>query len=209
MIKKILIITVITLTFPTLLWAADFIGVGAQVGFQYDVGNLESRPGIETEAQSNILLGAFVKIDRGPLFMRTGADHTFSLGAGKVLNSSAGKLSKTNIQYTSIPLYLGVNFPVRDKGKFYIGMGGTYLLGRGNVTTSAGVTTISDWAYGPGFLAGIQLRVGDSIRFFMEWEYLSAKTDPVVNIDTGSTWKDFSVDFTGHRIHLGMLYYII
>jgi opacity protein-like surface antigen len=188
--------------------AGEYVGIGGRAGLQYDVGNLGEQQGADYEGQHNIILGVILKLDRDPLFFRTGADRTILFAKGKVLNNSIGTLEKLNIQYTAIPLYAGLNFRIRDRGKFYIGYGFVYIMGSGKLETTAEKVTINENDFATGFLTGVQLRVGNNIRVFAEWEYLSGRTRPVINTSTTNSWKDFSVYYTGHRIYVGASYYI-
>jgi opacity protein-like surface antigen len=210
-IKKIVLLPLLLLLFFRYsdINAGEYIGVGGHAGLQYDVGNLSGQKGADFKGQHNVILGVTLKLDRDPLFFRTGADRTLLLAKGEVLNNSIGTLESVNIQYTSIPLYAGLNFRIRDRGKFYIGFGIVYIMGSGEVKTTAEKVKINETDFGTGFLTGVQLRVGNNTRVFAEWEYISGRTKPVINTSSTNTWKDFSVDYTGHRIYIGASYYIL
>jgi opacity protein-like surface antigen len=189
--------------------AGEYVGIGGHAGLQYDVGNLGEQKGADFEGQHNVILGVTLKLDRDPLFFRTGADRTILFAKGKVLNNSIGTLESVNIQYTAIPMYAGLNFRIRDRGKFYIGFGLVFIIGSSELKTTAEKVKVNENDFATGFLTGVQLRVGNNIRVFAEWEYLSGRTGPVVNTSTTNTWKDFSVDYTGHRIYIGASYYVL
>ncbi len=189
--------------------AGEYVGVGGHAGLQYDVGNLSGQKGADFEGQHNVILGVTLKLDRDPVFFRTGADRTILFSKGKVLNNSIGTLESVNIQYTSIPLYAGLNFRIRDRGKFFMGFGLVFIMGSGELETTTEKVKIKENDFGTGFLTGVQLRAGNNIRIIAEWEYISGRTGPVINTSTTNTWKDFSVDYTGHRIYIGASYYIL
>ena len=192
------------------IFGGEYIGFGVHGGLHYDVGNLANEGSDVTyEGQNNLIMGVSAKFDRDPLFMRTGADRSVVMTKGKVVNSSDGKLEQTKISYTSIPAYMGLNFRIREKGKFYMGAGLAYILGSGTVKTTDGTTRVEGNLFGLGFITGVQLRVGNAIQVYTEWEYISARTRPRVARDAANTWKDFSIDYSGHRMHLGLSYYIL
>lgn len=209
--KKIIIVPLLFLLVFVYLEvdAGEYIGIGGHVGLQYDVGNLSGQKGADFEGQHNVIPGVTLKLDRDPVFFRTGADRTILFSKGKALNNSIGTLESLNIQYTSIPMYAGLNFRIRDRGKFYIGFGIVFIMGNSELKTTAEKVKVKENDFGTGFLTGVQLRVGDTISVFAEWEYISGRTGPVINTSTTNTWKDFSIDYTGHRIYIGVSYYVI
>ncbi len=209
MVKNFFIIFLFSIIIAQPIKARDFIGFGIHSGLQYDVGNLGAMNNIDYIGQHSAIAGISIKIDSTPFFFRAGADRSIMIAKGKVLNSSAGKLQELKIEYTSIPTYAGLNFKIRERGKFYIGFGDVYIVGSGKIKTTDREENINKNVFGLGILTGIQLRVGINTKVYAEWEYISAKTEPVVNISTGNSYKDFSIDFTGHRIHFGFSYYIL
>ncbi len=211
LVKKIILIPLLPflISLSSGVNAGEYVGVGGYAGLQYDVGNLSGQKGADFEGQHNAIAGVIMKLDRDPLFFRTGANRTFLIAEGKVLNNSMGTLESLNIQYTSIPLYAGLNFRIRDRGKFYIGFGVAFIMGSGEVKTTNEKVKINENDFATGFMTGVQLRVGNNSRVFAEWEYLSGRTRPVINTSTTNAWKDFSVDYSGHRIYIGASYYIL
>jgi opacity protein-like surface antigen len=192
--------------------AAQYFGVGFHAGGQYDVGMLASyNPSFQTDPQNSLLLGFALKANYSFLFLRAGIDTSFVINEGKVLENSDPNdpIEEYSISYTGIPLFVGLNFPVQDVGEFYLGGGGAYFLGRGTVKYP-GKEDFEASALGYGFIAGIQLVLSPSFRLYIEWEYLDAKSEPVLNTVTApQTWKNYYVDFTGHRFLLGLMYYVL
>ena len=72
-----------------------------------------------------------------------------------------------------------------------------------------GVTvSILATALGFGFIAGMQLHVSAKIRLYMEWEYIDARSGASMNTAAAPTaWDNLYIDFSGHRILLGVMYY--
>ena len=212
MIKRIIFYTfAIIICFSNLASAEDYLGVGAHLGFHHDVGNLESQyADIEIDPQNNYFLGFSFKTNFSFLFMRFGADTTFLINRGEVLESS-GDIAHATIHYLSLPLFLGYNYKVLDLGNFYMGPGFSYFVARGSVTSrTTGLSDdISTTGWGYGFMAGIEYKLSGKIDFYFEWEYLNGKSEPVFQSGSAYNWKDFYVDFTGHRLIFGVRYYLI
>ncbi len=207
---KFLSALILAIILPRTLHSGEYIGLGIHAGFHNDVGNMgQQGNSVIYAGQFNGILGVSAKIDRDPLFIRTGADRSMVLMDGEVKDNSSGELKKTRISYTSIPLYAGINFRIRERGKFYMGMGPVYLLGNGSVHTIDEKVQIRDKIYCLGFITGVQLRVDNYIQVYAEWEYISARSAPKINTDPGQTWKDYSIDYSGHRLHLGFSYFIL
>jgi opacity protein-like surface antigen len=212
MIKRIIIYTfAIIICFSGLLSAEDYIGIGAHIGFHHDVGNLESQNSdIEIDPQNNYFLGFSFKTNFSFLFARFGADTTFLINRGEVLeNSGSGTITYAKIHYLSMPLFIGLNYKILNLGNFYMGPGASYFVARGNITSSTGASEdISTTGWGYGFMAGIEYRLSNKIDFYFEWEYLDGKSEPAIQNDPLYK-EDFYVDFTGHRFILGIRYYLI
>ncbi len=213
MSRKLLAIAVILISCAaSAARAEEYFGVGFHVGGQQDVGNLSSyNPGFQTEPQVSYILGFAFKANYKYLFLRTGIDTAFAINDGEVLeNSDAANdpVTKYRINYTGVPLFFGLNFPVQDTGHFYLGGGAAYFLGTGSVTHGGTKEDIEAAAYGFGFIAGIQLNLTAAVRLYMEWEYLDARSGAVLNTNSNETWKNMYIDFTGHRILLGLMYYV-
>jgi opacity protein-like surface antigen len=214
MIKIIFIyIFCILISFTDALWAEEYLGIGAHLGFHHDVGNLESQNAdIQIDPQNNYFIGFSFKTNFSFLFTRFGADTTFLINRGEVLrNSGSSEIIYTNIHYIAIPFFFGFNFKILDIGNFYMGPGLSYFSARGRITSST--TTLSEdisttgWGY--GFIAGIEYKLFMKLNFYFEWEYLDGKSKPVLRSGSTYAWDDFYVDFTGHRFILGIRYYLI
>ncbi len=178
MIKRIIIYTfAIIICFSNFVFAEDYLGVGAHLGFHHDVGNLESQyADIEIDPQNNYFLGFSFKTNFSFLFARFGADTTFLINRGEVLENS-GDIAHAKIHYLSLPLFLGYNYKVLDLGNFYMGPGLSYFVARGSVTSrTTGLSDdISATGWGYGFMAGIEYKLSGKIDFYFEWEYLKRK----------------------------------
>ena len=207
--RTILIITIIAAS-CTCAQASEHIGVGWHAGYTRDMGNLSEMTGVTFRPQNNYIAGIMFKLDFQFFFLRFGVDRSVLADRGEIKDSSMGSLESLNIQFTSVPVFTGLNFPVRDRGAFFMGIGGEYIITGGDIRTTAGRTRIDTDIFGFGFISGIQIRASDSVRALLEWEYLYAKTGPVADIDSPSLGqKSFAADYTGHRIFIGILYYMI
>jgi opacity protein-like surface antigen len=213
MIKRIILYTfAIIICFSNLVSAEDYLGVGAHLGFHHDVGNLESQNSdIQIDPQNNYFLGFSFKTNFSLLFARFGADTTFLINRGEVLeNSGTSEIVNAKIHYLSLPLFFGFNYKVLDLGNFYMGPGLSYFVARGHITSSDASLSkdISASGWGYGFMAGIEYKLSNKIDFYFEWEYLDGKSKPVMQ-SSPTNWDDFYVDFTGHRLIFGIRYYLI
>jgi opacity protein-like surface antigen len=213
MIKRVILnVLAVTFCFSSIAAADDYFSVGIHLGLQHDVGNLDSYDSsIQSDPQNNYFLGISFKTNFSFIFARFGADTTFLINRGKVYESSGNeKIEYSKIHYVSLPFFLGYNFKVQDVGNFYMGPGLSYFIARGTVTTSTGISediNASGWGY--GFIAGIEYKLSSKLDFYFEWEYLNGRSGPVVGTQSGYTWENFYVDFTGHRFVLGIRYYLI
>lgn len=208
MIKKIIIIITLLYLFAPHLLAKNNILMGVYSGIHYDVGNFSSIPNIDINPQINLMLGANVKTDLGPVFFIFGVQYSFLAQNGKILDNSFDELKETSIESLIIPSYSGLNFPINDIGKFFMGVGGAWVLGRGSIKTDAGNETYKSVLFAYGFITGIQLRVHKYIGILFEWEWLYAKSEALFDIDSTRNWKNLSIDHTGHMFHLGLYFYI-
>ncbi|HOR94999.1 MAG TPA: hypothetical protein PLZ38_13585, partial [Spirochaetota bacterium] len=89
----------------------------------------------------------------------------------------------------------------------------SYFYGTGNVRLSDGSSKdIDATCLGTGFLAGIQLHITSSTSLYMEWMYVDAQSDPVITT-TGTLnpngYEDLFINYGGHRIMLGVMYYVL
>lgn len=192
--------------------AEEYLGLGFHVGLHHNVGNMGSQnPGIKIDPQNNYFLGFTFKSNFGPAFIKFGADTTFLINRGKVLDNSNEEISSVKIHYLSVPLFAGFNYQVLDIGKFYMGPGVSYFMARGSINSATAPLSddISATAWGVGFVSGIELNLTQYTRFYFEWRYFSGSSEPVQQTQSTYDWYDFSVDFTGHRILLGFMYYLI
>ncbi len=200
---------------PVSVFAQRYFGVGIHVGGQHDVGDLTSfYPDAQTDPQNSVLFGVAIRLSIPFFFIRTGGDASFTINKGKVLDNQATVgVDAYNVQYTMLPLYAGLQFPLRDRGAFYLGGGVSYFYGTGSVKLSSGVSEdINATAFGAGFLAGMQLYVTSSFSLYMEWVYVEARSKPVITTTgtyNASNYKDLFIDYSGHRILLGVMYYVL
>jgi opacity protein-like surface antigen len=199
----------------TSAFAQRYFGVGIHVGGQHDVGDLTTfYPNAQTEPQNSVIFGVAIRLSVPFFFIRTGGDASFTLNKGKVLEDQATVgVNEYNVQYTMLPLYAGLQFPLRDRGAFYLGGGVSYFYGTGSVKLSDNSSQdIDATAFGAGFLAGMQLHVTSSFSLYMEWMYVDARSKPVITT-TGTynpkNYKDLFIDYSGHRIMIGVMYYVL
>jgi hypothetical protein len=61
---------------------------------------------------------------------------------------------------------------------------------------------------GYGFVTGIEFKLLSFAHVFMEWQYHDARSEAEINTE-GNTYNDYHVDFSGHRILLGAMYYLL
>lgn len=202
-LKIILLVALVVSPLPLL--SAGRISGGLYLGYQYDVGNLYEKP-LMAGFQQNVAAGGMFKIDLGLLFFRTGADFSYPAEKGRILKGSAGDVTGTEIWFVEVPVYGGINIPVRDYGLFYMGGGGSYIFGMGDVAVSTGDKKINEQLFGWGFIAGIESVVTADISLFLEWEYMKVSSSPVASTGAG-TYNDFSIDYTGSRYRLGVMYH--
>ncbi len=191
---------------------AEYFGVGIHVGAHHNVGNLDSYdPTMQIKPQTDILVGCAFKTNLKFFFIRAGIDTTFLFTKGEVLEPSTNgdTTAEYRIQYSQVPCFAGLNFPVQDIGEFYMGGGIAYLLATGSVKHGT-KEDISASALGYGFLCGMQLNITSFIKLYMEWEYIDARSKPMMATQPSvSTWKNMYVDFTGHRMLIGAMYYLL
>lgn len=218
MLKKIFFIGIIILCIPIVLTTAHaqrYFGVGIHVGAQHDVGDLSTfYPQAQTQPQNSVLFGIAIRLCVPFFFIRTGGDASFTINKGKVLQDQAAVGVDTyNVKYTMLPVYSGLQFPLRDRGAFYLGGGGAYFYGTGSVKLSDNSSQdIDATAFGVGFLAGMQLHVTSSFSLYMEWMYVDTRSKPVITTTgtyNANNYKDLFIDYSGHRIMIGVMYYVL
>lgn len=211
-IKKIIYIFFILFLVTGFASAQEYAGIGFHLGLHHNVGNMGSQnPGIKIDPQNNYFLGFTCRSNLGLGFIKFGADTTFLINRGEVLDNSNEEISSVKIHYLTIPLFAGFNYQVLDVGKFYMGPGVSYFMASGRVSSSTASLSddISTTAWGLGFVGGVELNLTSHMRFYFEWQYFSGNSEPVQQTQSTYEWDDFSVDFTGHRILFGFMYYLI
>lgn len=212
MIKRIILyIIIILFSLPTIGKAKEIFGIGFYLGGQHDVGTLSSyNSDIQLDPQNNYIVGFSCKVNIICIFLRTGMDTSFLISDGGVKETS-DDIESTDIQFTTIPFFAGLNFRIHDKGEFYMGAGCAYMLGRGKIETQASSSNedIDTFIWATGFIAGVGLNISSSASFYIEWEYLNGKSDSIIQTQSTNDWNNYYIDFTGHRILLGFMYYLI
>ena len=213
------IVMLAMLLFASPLMAERIIGVGLHLGGQHNTGNIDSfYQYAQADPQNSMFVGVAFKFSAPFAFLRTGVDNSFAINKGNVLEDQSISGAHTNegldtyqLSYTAIPAFVGLQFPLQDKGVFYLGGGIAYFLGTGKVKSEASGTSedISATALAFGFISGMQLHLTRKISLYMEWEYLEGRSKPVAQTDSLSTYENFYVDYTGHRLQLGLMYFVL
>lgn len=216
--KKLFFSSIIMVFIPIVLssaYAQRYFGVGIHIAAQHDVNDLTNfYPETQTEPQNSALFGIAIRFSAPFLFIRTGGDTSFTINKGKVLQyQTTVGVNTYNVKYTMLPLYAGLQFPLTNRGAFYLGGGISYFYGTGWVILSSGTKEdINATCMGTGFLAGMQLHVSSSFSLYMEWLYNNARSNPIIQT-TGTNnpngYKDLFIDYSGHRIILGIMYYVL
>lgn len=214
MSKKLLFAFIALFLFCTTIFAQHYTGIGAHIGFQHDVNDITNYyPDIQTFPQNNLFFGISLRLSTPFFFLRTGADISYTINKGKVLNNqSIIGIRSYSMKYSSIPVYAGLQYPVMDIGSFYLGGGLCYFIGTGSVKLSDSTSkNINVTSPGIGFIAGIQIFATKSLSVYIEWIYSSAQTKPDI-ATTGTlnsnSYKDFYINFSGNRLALGVMYYV-
>lgn len=202
---KRIIIILILLFASHILYAEDKISAGLTGGYQYDVGSLSDKSGIQADVQQNISAGLALKLDMTMLFLRTGVEYSYPFSKGQITNASAGNVLETEIIFTEVPVYAGINLPIRDFGLVYMGGGGSYIFGTGHVKTASGNEKINEQLFGWGLIAGIESEIYSDASLLFEWEYMAARSSPAAS--TSALYDDYYIDYSGHRIRLGVIYH--
>lgn len=202
--KQILIIMIILLAAENLFSAGGKVSAGITAGYQYDAGNLSEREGIDADLEHNVSLGGVFKFDMGFLFFRSGCEYSHPFEKGGITDGSAGDITETSISFYEVPVYGGINLPVRGYGFFYLGGGGSYIFGTGYVKTG-NKDRISEQLFGWGFLAGIESEIYSGASIIFEWEYMAAQSSPVASMSGG--YEDYCIDYSGSRFRFGVIYH--
>lgn len=200
------VIFLILLMLPCMLSAGDKLSAGLTAGYQNDVGMLSDRRGVQADAQQNISAGLVLKLDMSKIFIRTGAEYSYPFDKGRFPDGSAGNVTGTEISFTEVPVYAGINLCIRDFGNFYIGGGGSYIFGTGKIRTVSGDANINEQLFGYGLIAGLEYEIYNNASFIFEWEYMAVRSSPAASSGAG-TYNDFCVDYSGHRIRFGVIYH--
>ncbi|HNX24901.1 MAG TPA: outer membrane beta-barrel protein [Spirochaetota bacterium] len=201
--KRIVIILVLFAS--NILYAEDKFSAGFSMGYQYDAGMLSDKRGIQADVQQNISAGLVLKLDMSRVFLRSGVEYSYPFSKGEITNSSAGAVQETEVIITEVPVYAGINIPLRDYGVFYMGGGGSYIFGSGRVKTSSGSEKINEQLFGYGLIAGIESEIYSDASLLFEWEYLAARSSPVAS--TSPPYDDYYIDYSGHRVRFGVIYH--
>ncbi len=201
--RKLSIITsILYITFSAVPLFAQ-VKTGITAGYQYDVGNMNDRRGIEGDVQQNAAPGVLFKLDMSAFFIRTGAEFSYPFEKGRV-SSSVYNIEQTVVYFIEVPVYAGLRFPIRDFGEIYIGGGGSYIFSMGRVKTSSGRETLSEQLFGFGIIAGLEYSLFVDVTLLFEWEYLSCTGSPAAS--SGATYDDYTVDYSGSRFRMGLTY---
>ena len=92
-----------------------------------------------------------------------------------------------------------------------MGPGASFFMARGriNSTTPSLSEDITATGWGYGYIAGIEYTLSIKINIYFEWIYLNGRSEPVLQGQSSDNWDDISIDFTGHRLMLGVRYYLL
>jgi opacity protein-like surface antigen len=189
------------------------LGIGVHLGAQHDVGNLSNQGGsFLYEPQNSMLMGFSFKANMSFLFFRTGCDVSMMINRNQGLDSTAvDGVEYASFSYLAVPGFIGIRYPLKNAGEFYMGAGVAYFIGTGEVklVASAESEDVDAIALGYGFVTGIEFQLLPFLHLYMEWEYFDARSDPVMKSDAALAWKDLHIDFSGHRILVGAMYYLL
>jgi opacity protein-like surface antigen len=178
------------------------------MGYHYDVGNLRSTENSGYSVQHSLFLGLNYKADLSFFFLQLGLNKSFILSSASISDNSLDELKSFEINYYAAPMYLGINFPIKEHAKVYIGAGIVYYLIDGKVKTTVRNYNFNEIAFGQAITLGLQYRSLENIGIFIQWEYVRVNTAPVADIDSTNNWKNFDIDLTGSRTLFGLTYYI-
>lgn len=201
--KRLLIIIIIFIPWVKLHSVPGKLSAGITAGYQYDTGNLSDKGG-NPDTGDNLSIGAALKLDMGLLFFRSGVEYSHPVEKGEYDDGSAGDVTETSLSFYEVPVYIGINLPVRGFGFFYLGGGGSYIFGTGYVEAGSR-ENINEQLFGWGFLAGIEAEIYSGAAMIFEWEYMAARSSPVAS--ASGTYDDFSADYTGNRFRFGVIYH--
>jgi len=112
---------------------------------------------------------------------------------------------ETEVAFTEVPVYAGINLPIRDFGVVYMGGGGSYIFGSGHLKTTSGNEKINEQLFGYGLIAGIESEIYSNASLLFEWEYLAARSSPAAS--ASGVYDDYYIDYSGHRFRFGVIYH--
>ena len=206
LLNRISMLTLFLMIISSAAFADDLLSVGFYTGFQHDACRLSEIDG-DINTQNNVIIGADISLIYKNIFIKTGADTSFTITKGKV-QSTETSLEKTDIKFSSVRFYTGLNIPVRLTGRIYTGIGAVFLMATGSIKTATGNHEISEFTYAPAFILGTEFSIAHGFSLFIDWEYAAGITSPTAQTSAGS-YKDYSIDCTGSRFHMGLCYYIL
>ncbi len=198
-------ITTLMLFIAAACYAEDKFSMGLTAGYQHDMGMLSDKYGIQALVQQNFSAGLVLKLDMSRLFLRSGAEYSYPLKKGKIINDSAGDVTGTAASFIEVPVYAGINLTIRDFGLVYMGGGGSYIFGTGYVKTTGDDKKINEQIFGWGLISGIEYEIYGNASLIVEWEYMAGRTSPVAS--TNGSYDDYYIDYSGQRIRFGAVYH--
>lgn len=193
--------------------AAETFAAGVHGGFQHDVGNFAAyNPAVEVDPENTFLLGASFFLNYGRGFFRFGFDTTILFNRGRIIEDP-GQVERINryaINYTALPAFIGIRFDIFDRGAVYLGAGATYFLasGRINFKSTDAEEEITANIVGYGFILGGQINLTRNACLYLEWQYVSGRSQALLNTSAEYTWYNLALDMTGNRYFLGCRYYL-
>lgn len=202
--KKIFFIIASILLAQGATMAEGKISAGITAGYQHDTGNLSEKSGTGADVEQNLSAGVIFKLDMGFLFFRSGCEYSYPVERGRTPNRYTGDMIETSLSFYEVPVYAGLNIPVRGYGFFYLGGGGSYIFGTGYVKTDRKFR-INEQLFGYGFLTGVESEIYNDASFIFEWEYMSAGSSPVAS--ASGVYDDYCADYTGSRFRIGVIYH--
>ena len=110
---------------PPPLYSQERVSAGIIAGYHYDAGNFSGKQNFDGTVQQNISAGAVFKLDFNFIFLRSGVEFSYPFIKGKY----GGDIKSTEVYFSEVPLYAGLNLPIMNIGAFYMGEGGAYIFG--------------------------------------------------------------------------------
>jgi len=202
--KKLFFIITALLLAQSSLSAEGKMSAGLTVGYQYDTGNLTDKAGRDAEYGQNFSAGGVFKFDMGFIFFRSGCEYSYPAEKGEIASGYTGETVKSSLAFAEVPVYIGLNLPVRGYGFFYLGGGGLYIFAFGEIETDK-KNDINEQLFGWGFLAGVESEIYNDASFIFEWEYMAAGSAPVASVS--GVYNDYCADYSGSRFRFGVIYH--